>query len=215
MHAARVSLQVPAESLHPMHELICESPGLRREVILERDAAGETTTLLVYVEGDRTVYEAALKRAPDLEEWTTEDADGGFYVYVRTRLRERERQYYEALDREALLVVPPVEMRQDRTIRLSLVGDADALSGAIEGLPDDVSLDVLRTGTYRHVDRETLSERQREAVRAAWDAGYYELPRQGDLEAVAARLDCGTSTASDLLRRAERRLVTAALDERR
>jgi predicted DNA binding protein len=59
-----------------------------------------------------------------------------------------------------------------------------------------------------------VSERQREALAAAWDAGYYAVPREGDIEAVAAELDCATSTASDLLRRAERQIVAASLDER-
>ncbi len=59
-----------------------------------------------------------------------------------------------------------------------------------------------------------LSDRQREAVRAAWDAGCYELPRAGELADVAARLDGSVSTASDLLRRAERRLVAATLGKR-
>jgi hypothetical protein len=215
MHAARVALRVPEASLHPMHRLVCETPTLRREVVLERDATGETTTLLLFVEGDRDTYEATLDAVPTVEEWTTDDADGGFYVYVRARLRDQERGYLDALERDGLLVVPPVELREDRTIRLSLVGDADALSSAVEGFPDELSVDVLHTGAYRRGDGATLSERQREAVRAAWEVGYYELPRSGDLEDVAARLDCGTSAASDLLRRAERRLAAESLDRRR
>lgn len=215
MHAARVALRVPEESLHPIHAFVCESPDVRREVILERDATGPTTTLLSYVEGDPGAYEEAVERVPNVEEWTTEPADDGFYVYARVRLPDREHRYYETLHRDGVLVVPPVEMRDDRTLRLSLVGDADALSTAVGDLPGDLSVDVLRTGAYRHVDGATLSDRQREAVRAAWEVGYYELPREGDLADVAAGLDCGTSTASDLLRRAERRLVAGRLDERR
>lgn len=215
MHAARVALRVPEESLHPIHAFVCESPNVDREVILERDATGGTTTLLSYVEGDRGAYEAAVEDVPNVEEWTTEPTEDGFYVYARFRLPARERRYRQALHREGVLVVPPIEMRADRTIRLSLVGDAEALSAALDDLPDALSVEVLRTGTYRGVDGATLSDRQREAVRAAWAVGYYELPREGNLADVAARLDCGTSTASDLLRRAERRLVAGLLDERR
>lgn len=93
-----------------------------------------------------------------------------------------------------------------------MVGQSDTLAAALDALPDGIEADVLRTGAYARANGPTLSDRQREAVRAAWRVGYYELPREGDLAAVAARLDCSSSTASDLLRRAERRLVRATLD---
>lgn len=216
MHTARVALEIPDEYLHPMHAFVCESPAVDRETILERDARGEVTTLLLYVDGDREAYERRLRAVPQVEEWTSQaDDDGtGFYLYVRTSLRDREAGYREALNRDSVLVVPPVDLRSDGTVRQTMVGYSDQLTAALEGLPEEVGVEVLRTGTYEREDGAPLSGRQREAVQAAWDAGYYELPRTGELADVAARLGCGTSTASDLLRRAERRLVAAMLGER-
>jgi predicted DNA binding protein len=216
MHTARVALEIPEEYLHPMHAFVCESPAVDRETILERDARGEVTTLLLYVDGDREAYERRLRAVPQVEEWTSQadDEGTGFYLYVRTSLRDREAGYREALDRDSVLVVPPVELRSDGTVRQTMVGYSDQLTAALEGIPEEVGVEVLRTGTYEREDGAPLSGRQREAVRVAWDAGYYELPRAGELADVAARLGCGTSTASDLLRRAERRLVAAALGER-
>ncbi len=216
MHAVRVALVIPEEQLHPMHAFVRESPTVDREVILERDARGELTTLLLYVDGDREGYEAALSEVPQVEAWTTESADGeGFHAYVRTRLRERERRYREALDRESVLVVPPVELRADRTVRQTMAGYAEELSAAVEALPSEVEVEVLRTGTFHRVARPAVTERQREALRAAFEAGYYDLPRSAGLEVVAEALDCSTSAASDRLRRAERRLVAGALGENR
>ena len=214
MQAARIALKIPAEHLHPMHQLVCESPAIDRETILERDAGGETTTLLLHVAGDRQRYEQTINEVSEVEEWTTTAAEKGFYVYVRTQLRPREQQYRQALDRDAVLVVPPVELRSDRTVRQTMVGHSDALSAAIEALPDTVDVEVLRTGTYDRSRGAQLSERQREALTAAWEAGYYEVPREGDIEAVAGELDCAGSTASDLLRRAERRVIAATLNKR-
>ncbi len=214
MHAARVALEIPADHLHPMHEFVCESPAVDRETILERDAGGEVTTLLLHVAGDRRRYERTIETVPQVEEWTTTAAEEGFYVYVRTRLRAREQRYRQALDRDAVLVVPPVELRSDRTVRQTMVGRSDALSAAVEALPEAVDVEVLRTGTYDRSRGTRLTDRQREALAAAWDAGYYEVPREGDVETVAEELDCAGSTASDLLRRAERRIVAATLDER-
>ncbi|MEZ3117982.1 helix-turn-helix domain-containing protein [Halobaculum sp. MBLA0147] len=215
MHAARIALEIPAEDLHPMHEFVCESPAIDQETILERDAGGGVTTLLLHVAGDRQRYEQTIDEVPQVEEWTTTKfEDEGFYVYVRTQLRTREQQYRQALDRDAVLVVPPVELRSDRTVRQTIVGQGDSLSAAIEALPDNVDIEVLRTGTYNRSRGARVSSRQREALIAAWEAGYYEVPREGDIEAVAGALDCATSTASDLLRRAERQIVAATLDKR-
>jgi predicted DNA binding protein len=216
MHAARVALEIPSESLHPMHAFVCESPTVDREILLESESVGDVTTLLLYVDGERSGYETALSELPYTEEWTVDPAedDDGFYVYVRAQLRDQERLYADALERESLLVVPPVELRADRTVRLSLVGDGDALSAAMDDLPDALSIEVLRTGTYDRSRGVRLSARQREALTVAWEVGYYDTPRAADLAAVANELDCASSTASDLLRRAERRLVATALDER-
>jgi predicted DNA binding protein len=213
MHTARVALRIPEEFLHPMHAFVCECPAVERETILERDARGDVTTLLLYVDGDREPYEQRLRTVPQVEEWTSQaNSDGaGFYLYVRTTLREREAGYRDALDRDSVLVVPPVELRSDRTVRQTMVGYSDQLTTALSALPEAVDVEVLRTGTYEREDGPPLSGRQREAVGTAWDVGYYELPRTGELADVAAELDCGTSTASALLRRAERRLVAATL----
>ena len=214
MHTARVALRIPAEDLHPMHAFVCESSAITRETILEHDVWDGLTTLLLHVDGDRAAYEDALETVPQVEEWTTEtdESEGeGFHVYVRTRLRDREAGYRDALDRDSVLVVPPVELRSDRTVQQTMVGHSDDLAAALEALPEAVEVDVRWTGRYKRDDDSTLSTRQREALAAAWAAGYYEIPRDGDLAAVAADLECATSTASDLLRRAERRLVAAAL----
>ena len=71
MHTARVALEIPEEYLHPMHAFVCESPAVDRETILERDARGEVTTLLLYVDGDREAYERRLRAVPQVEEWAT------------------------------------------------------------------------------------------------------------------------------------------------
>lgn len=215
MHTARVALHVPEPALHPMHALVCESPAISREVILEHDVWDDLTALLLHVDGDRDAYERQLAALPQVEQWTTEpDDDGGFYVYVRTALRDREAGYRAALDRDSVLVVPPVELREDRTVRQTMVGESEQLAAALEGLPGGIEVEVLRTGTYSREDGAALSDRQREALRAAWAVGYFDLPREGGTDAVADRLGCATSTASDLLRRAERRLVADALGER-
>jgi predicted DNA binding protein len=52
-----------------------------------------------------------------------------------------------------------------------------------------------------------LTDRQRAALDAAVEVGYYEVPREGSVADVAAALDCAHSTAGELLRKAEAAVV--------
>ena len=147
-YAAQIGLQIPAEDLHPIHRFVCEAPGIGRGTVLERDPTGEVTAPLLHVAGDRRRYGRAVGEVPRVEAWTTTAAAEGAYVDVRTRLRDRERRDREAPDRDAVLAVPPVGLRSDRTVRQTLVGRSDALSAAVESLPSEVNRRVFRTGTY-------------------------------------------------------------------
>lgn len=56
-----------------------------------------------------------------------------------------------------------------------------------------------------------LTDRQREVLEAALREGYYEVPRECTLDDLAATLDIDKSTASGILRRGERRILTRVL----
>lgn len=56
-----------------------------------------------------------------------------------------------------------------------------------------------------------LTERQREVVRTAFEAGYYEWPRKCTGADVAASLDISSATFSEHIHAAERNLLTAML----
>lgn len=52
-----------------------------------------------------------------------------------------------------------------------------------------------------------LTDPQREALRAAYESGYFDIPRAASLEDVAAELDITASSLSERLRRAQTHLV--------
>lgn len=52
-----------------------------------------------------------------------------------------------------------------------------------------------------------LTNHQREALRIAYELGYFEIPRQASLEEVAAEFDISPSAASERLRRAQTQLI--------
>jgi predicted DNA binding protein len=64
---------------------------------------------------------------------------------------------------------------------------------------DRATADVLPSG---------LTERQREALEAAYRAGYFDWPRETTAEEVAETLDIAASTLTAHLRKAEATLLT-------
>lgn len=60
---------------------------------------------------------------------------------------------------------------------------------------------------------DEITQKQREAMEAALDAGYYESPRQTSLSELAAELSLSESAVSQRLNTAETRLIEALLGE--
>lgn len=73
----------------------------------------------------------------------------------------------------------------------------------------DVPFEVLSLVEPVDDDR-LLTDRQREALDVALQAGYFEVPRESTLAEVADRLGVDPSTASGVIRRAQAKLVKAA-----
>ncbi len=212
MKSLRLHVHHSAETIDPMHAFLCQSPALDRYVILRGGVHRGHETVLCYVEGDRDAFEEVMLAEADPDEFdVTPDGDDGFFVYIHQELDDEGVDMLEALSQKTVVPASPIEFYPDRTMRLTLVGHPDDLQAVVDDLPEGTSADVVRIGDYATAMGGGLTTRQREALDAAWRVGYYEVPREGDIEAVADDLDCAISTASDLLRRAERGLVADAL----
>lgn len=73
-------------------------------------------------------------------------------------------------------------------------------------------LDYELRSKVRYVrELDVLTDRQRRVLDAAHRAGYFEVPRECTLAELAASLEIDKSTASEILRRAEARLVARYL----
>lgn len=120
-----------------------------------------------------------------------------------------------ALQRSGVPIETPFEI-QDGDLHLATTTPRERLSA----LGD--SLDRLGVGyTLERVTEEpetadpVLTDRQRRLVETARDRGYYDTPRRITLTELAEELDLAASTCSEVLHRAEERLVKDHLGERR
>jgi predicted DNA binding protein len=112
-----------------------------------------------------------------------------------------------------LIVATPV-VYCEGTVRFRVVGKSDVLQSMVDAIPPGFKADIHEIGTFP--DESTapmtrLSERQRAAVTAALELGYYENPREATHADVAERLGCAANTATEHLQKAEAKLVRAAM----
>lgn len=208
MRYVRLTLDTAEEAIHPMQAFVMESDAIDVERLVNWNTSHpEHDHLLFHVEGDREAYEAAIEDVDSIVEYDLTPIDErSFYVYVTERPRESDEALKALIEGTSMVLIPPVEYHPDGTIRMTVGGEEGDLQALIAYAPDAFTVDVEEVGEYdrpRPGPVADLTDRQREAVAAAVDVGYYAVPREGSVANVAATLDCAESTASNHLRKAE------------
>ena len=129
-------------------------------------------------------------------EWTDE-AD-----HLLTWLRANDAVVLQAeTQREHWLVKLRVDSRD-------ALGDLQTFCGE-----RDIPFEVVRLYelTEPKMGQYNVSKKQRDILVLALEMGYFEIPREATLEAVAARLDISTKAASERLRRGQTNLLNNTL----
>ena len=198
-----------------MQEFLVTSDAMTRAELhawnLSRD---DVQFALFYIDGDLDAYRDRIDDVEPIEWYDLSPVDEtGFYSYVCQTYTESDTAFLRAFAELSLVVLPPLVYDADGWLDVTIVGRNEALTDLIDALEEraDIGVDVRKVGTY---DRrlktvtESLTDRQFEAIETAVEVGYYAAPRQASLTVVARDLGVANSTASELLRRAESRLMS-------
>lgn len=173
--------------------------------------------LLTATDGQRAALEAALDDAVDVADYALVGQAGDTHRYKAGPALSLEEQLGAAID----------DLEGLKTL-----ASADAIIERIEVTPegwrqtgwfaDRATFDAFRRFWQRHAgfhlhrlardgDPEPpgdgLTDRQTEALRTAYEMGYFEVPRGASLDAVAAELGISASSLSERLRRAQTELI--------
>lgn len=217
MKAARLLLR-PADGAFPgIDEALAALEDVRRDqlVNLEWLADGSYAMLYELSADTETTIESVLTDHHDIHQYDLVRAgDHTIYAFVHVAERDSLSTLLAITERHAILLDPPFSFTDDGVV-VTVTGHADALQAAFAEATEQIDLDVQWSGTYEP-DAATpfslLTDRQRQALRAAYDLGFYENPRQTNYEEIGNALQCAPSTANELLRRAEATLVAAVID---
>jgi predicted DNA binding protein len=201
-----------------MYDLLANHDSVERATALQWSYAGDELAMLHAVEGDVAAFEAAVRSLSVLVDLdVSRVGETRCYAFVNCETTPPMRQLFESIRRMSAIPVPPVEYHGDGSISFAVVGPSAEIQAAIEAVPAAVSVAVDRIGgtlAGPGTAETRLAPRQREALEAAVDLGYYEIPREASHEDVAAAIDCAPSTAAEHLRKAEATVLESAVGGR-
>lgn len=203
----------PPSLAHPMHRQLMRVEDLTRAELLMWGPT-ETVTTLSWFDGPKAAVRELLSAVDSIETSTLVAAPDGTYSFVAQREYELADAILTLVSEARLIFLPPVTFFESGEARYRAVGESTALSEFYAGMSQILETDIERVQPYRRQGSTArLTDRQRAALEAAVEVGYYAVPRTGDTAAVAAELDCEPSTAGELIRRAEAAVVSNAVDQ--
>lgn len=179
---------------------------------------GSYTLLYRLTGGESPSLRSTVEEHPDVlrYEFVTE-GDSTVYAFLHVSEKEFLSELLAITEDHALLLEPPFRFTT-HGVRVTVAGEESALQRAFDEVTDRIAVDVEWMGGYSPNQDDTLkrlTDRQREALTTAHALGYYETPRSVSFEQVASELDCASSTANELLRRAEAKIIDSVLEGRR
>jgi hypothetical protein len=154
--------------------------------------------------------------------------DGGLLAEAQLLEQEKSRTYTVFLKGGPSLssildylglrgyLFPPLEIRGEK-LTISFLGSAQQVGELINKITalkirhKVVSLTEANFAPDSPLSK--LTEKQREVLIAAYKLGYYDLPRRINSEKLAEKLNIGSSTLGEHLRKAEQRLLNHILAE--
>jgi predicted DNA binding protein len=212
MKYVHLTLREPPSLRNPMHTFVVDHEAMTETRLLNWNVGtGPRDVLLFRVVGAMEPYVAALAEPEFVAGYETAHIDDdSFYVYVEHETREEDDAFREPFEDHRVLPIPPIVYHADGTTRVELVGRTREVQAAIGDFDERIDVQIDEVGEYERAlsaHSSLLTDRQRDALRAAVEHGYYEVPRSGSVADVADELDCAESTAATHLQKAEARLV--------
>jgi hypothetical protein len=212
MKYVRLTLRHPREMRNPMRSFIMEHEAMERAELLNWNLSHpERDYVLFRIVGEMAPYADAVDAAPLILDYElTPLDDGSFYASIEHEKRDVDADFRTAFAGTSILVIPPITYTSDGAMLMELVGKAGDMQTVMDDMDADIDVAVEQVGEYdspRTRLWSTLTERQRSALRTAVNVGYYAVPREAGVEAVAKEMNCAPSTASTHLRNAESRVV--------
>lgn len=214
MRYLRFTLHHSDTTIEPTHKLMKETDSVSEYKLLHGNITNDDLhTFMLYIEGEHSAYLSHLNRLPNVIDYDiTPIDDESFYVYVRVQTAETEQRLIAAFTRPSVVVIPPIEYRDDGSVRYTIIGSPEDLDAALDAVPSSIQVTIEQVGEYdqnQSAPASILTDRQCEALQLGIEVGYYDVPRTGTVGDIAQEMDCAPGTAAEHIQKAESAVVTS------
>jgi predicted DNA binding protein len=214
MRYLKLTLHHSDTTIEPTHKFLKETDNISEYKMLHGNITDDDVhTFMCYIDGDRSAYVSHLNQQTNVIDYDiTPIDDESFYVYMRVQTKETERRLIAAFSRPSLVVIPPIEYRDDGSVHYTIVGSSEDLQAAVDAVPSSIQVSIEQVGEYDQNQlspASILTDRQCEALQLGIEVGYYDVPRTGTVTDIAQEMGCAPGTAAEHLQKAESALVTS------
>jgi hypothetical protein len=198
-------------AFHPLGTTLAEEPAITREALHHVELLDDDTVLtLGEGSGDRARYEAIMAASPHVVDFLV-SGEERWMATSQFEAHETVRRLLEWRRASDLVVETPIKINADGSLRMTFLGSESNFQDLYEKTTnsDAFAVEVVETGPYEPDMASfvrALTTRQQEVLQAAVEVGYYENPRTGTHEDVAAAVGIAPTTAGDHLREIETRV---------
>lgn len=207
MKRIQFSAIYPKQYVHPIHQKIIEGTSIQRAELLMWSPTEDATTLF-WCDGELEATRTVFDEISSLVERNFVRDVEGTYAFLQQDAYEFSSAILNTIADSRVIFLPPVVFLDTGTVEFEAVGTAEALSSFHDDLSEIADLTIEQVQEFERKHSPTcLTDRQRAALDAAVSLGYYEVPREGTVSDIADLLDCSTSTAGELVRKAEAAVV--------
>jgi hypothetical protein len=173
--------------------------------------------LLTVTGGSPAAIETALTDVADVAEWALVGVAGDTRRYQAVPALSLAEQLGDELDDlrglEALAtadaIIERIELARFGWTQQGWFASHDVFEQFASFWQRNVGFELVRLTRDGEPEApgDGLTDRQREALRTAYELGYFEIPRRASLQEIAGELDISASSLSERLRRAQTQLI--------
>lgn len=205
----------PEGGFHPANDALAEEAAVTRVALHHFQLLDDGTVVLLYeLRGDLDRAKQILEGNSMVHSCEISGSTTGL-AFIRAVPKRETRMLLEIPALYGLAVDRPIEHTRSGGVRVTVVGEEPEIRRFLADIPERIDVTVERVQPYERTslqDPAVLTDRQHEIAEVAYDAGYYETPRQASQRELATRLDVSAATVGEHLRKIEQRLVERYLE---
>jgi predicted DNA binding protein len=199
--------------LHPVDKALADEPNLTRELLHNISLLDDGTAItLLQLSGDAERAHEIAQEAEEVLDYQLSEGDDEILVYTYFVPTDTIVELLSLFREYELILDMPLEYTADGKLRVHIVGEEEVIREVIPQVPDGIGLDLEQITDYAPEEERLfgmLTERQQETLRAATEAGYYNVPREATHKDIAERLDRSDGTVGEHLRKIEAKVMEA------